>query len=100
MKNRQIGLDLFTELIYVLGMDYRLDELSRLNGHRVADIIDLQVERQRVKPQLKVAVGDESPPARVVEHPGSAPGRPVADPRPLDKEQQEDVFLPSSHDVS
>ena len=100
LKNRQIGLDLFTELVYVLGMDYRLDELSRLNGRHVADIIDLQAERRRVGQSLGVGTGPQQSPARVVTHPGTAAARGAAQSRKLDKEQQEDVLLSSSEDVS
>jgi UDP-GlcNAc:undecaprenyl-phosphate GlcNAc-1-phosphate transferase len=48
LHNRQNGLDLFSELSYALGFDDRLDRLNGHVGRNVADIIDLQVERQRV----------------------------------------------------
>ena len=48
LHNRQNGLDLFSELSYALGFDDRLDKLNGHVGRNVADIIDLQVERQRV----------------------------------------------------
>ncbi len=48
LHNRQHGLDLFTELSYALGLDDRLDKLSGQVGQNVADIIDLQAERQRL----------------------------------------------------
>jgi UDP-GlcNAc:undecaprenyl-phosphate GlcNAc-1-phosphate transferase len=94
LKNRQIGLDLFSELVYVLGLDYRLDELSRFNGRHVADIIDLQAERQRVGTPRAKAIAAEMGGGQVVEHPhaGSA--------GELDKERPEDVLFPSSHDAS
>ena len=52
LQNRRHGLDLFTELTYALGFDDRLDRMQgKVGGNvagNVAEIIDLQVERQRV----------------------------------------------------
>ena len=48
LENRKHGLDLFTELFYALGFDDRLDKLAGQVGQDVADIIDLQAERQKV----------------------------------------------------
>lgn len=48
LHNRQHGLDLFTEISYALGLDDRLDQLGSQAGRNVADIIDLQTERQRL----------------------------------------------------
>lgn len=48
LHNRQHGLDLFTEISYALGLDDRLDKLAGQVGQDVADIIDLQTERQRM----------------------------------------------------
>ena len=48
LENRKHGLDLFTEILYVLGFDDRLDQLRGNVGQDVADIIDLQAARQRV----------------------------------------------------
>lgn len=48
LHNRQHGLDLFTEISYALGLDDRLDQLGGQAGRNVADIIDLQAERQRL----------------------------------------------------
>ncbi|MBK8166018.1 MAG: undecaprenyl/decaprenyl-phosphate alpha-N-acetylglucosaminyl 1-phosphate transferase [bacterium] len=48
LRNRQHGLDLFSELSYALGLDDRLDKLTGRIEQDVADIIDLQAERQRV----------------------------------------------------
>lgn len=48
LHNRQHGLDLFTEISYALGLDDRLDQLAGHAGQNVADIIDLQSERQRL----------------------------------------------------
>lgn len=49
LQNRKRGLDLFTELLYALGFDDRLDKLAAHAEGDVADIIDLQAERQRVE---------------------------------------------------
>ena len=48
LQNRRHGLDLFTELSYALGFDDRLDRLEGKADGDVAEIIDLQAERQRV----------------------------------------------------
>ena len=48
LKNRRRGLDLFSEIFYAVGFDDRLDLFSGV-GHNVADIIDLQAERARVR---------------------------------------------------
>ncbi len=48
LHNRQHGLDLFTEISYALGLDDRLDQMGGAAGQNVADIIDLQSERQRL----------------------------------------------------
>ncbi len=52
LQNRRHGLDLFTEMTYALGFDDRLDRLEgKVGGNEagnVAEIIDLQAERQRV----------------------------------------------------
>ncbi len=45
---RRHGLDLFTEMSYALGFDDRLDRLGGKVDGDVAEIIDLQAERQRV----------------------------------------------------
>ncbi len=47
LQNRQRGLDLFSELSYALGFDDRLDIMTDQVGRNVADIIDLQAERQK-----------------------------------------------------
>ena len=48
LQNRRYGLDLFTEMTYALGFDDRLDRMPGEVGGNVAEIIDLQAERQRV----------------------------------------------------
>lgn len=57
LQNRRHGLDLFSELSYALGMDDRLDKLTGRIEQNVADIIDLQAERQRVA-RLKAGMRD------------------------------------------
>jgi len=48
LHNRQQGFDLFSELSYALGFNDRMDRLNNQGGQAVADIIDLQAERQKV----------------------------------------------------
>jgi len=48
LQNRKLGLDLFTEIFYAVGFDDRLDKMVGEHGRHVAEVIDLQVERQRV----------------------------------------------------
>ncbi len=48
VQNRRQGLDLFSEVSYALGLDDRLDKLTGRIEQDVADIIDLQAERQRM----------------------------------------------------
>jgi hypothetical protein len=48
LQNRRHGLDLYSEVSYALGLDDRLDKLTGRIEQDVADIIDLQAERQRV----------------------------------------------------
>ncbi len=65
LQNRRHGLDLFTEMTYALGFDDRLDRLDGKTGGNVAEIIDLQAERQRVaraqRVRLEGTTGTESP---------------------------------------
>jgi UDP-GlcNAc:undecaprenyl-phosphate GlcNAc-1-phosphate transferase len=56
LKNRAQGLDLFSEIFYAVGFDDRLDKVSALGDH-VADIIDLQAERARVRSGRSVRDG-------------------------------------------
>ena len=100
LKNRSMGLDLFTELAYTLGLDYRLDELSILNGRHVADVIDLQSERERVRQPMTRAAGGGTGRAEVVEHPGRVAPRAGRKPDQADKEQREDAIFSSTKDVS
>lgn len=57
LQNRRHGLDLFSEVSYALGLDDRLDKLTGRFEQDVADIIDLQAERQRVA-RLKAGMRD------------------------------------------
>ncbi len=47
LENRKRGVDLFSELSFALGFDDGLDLLTGEGGQNVADIIDLQAERQK-----------------------------------------------------
>ncbi len=47
LHNRQQGFDLFSEMSYALGFNDRMDNLNNQGGQAVADIIDLQAERQK-----------------------------------------------------
>jgi hypothetical protein len=49
LKNRQQGLDLFSEIFYAVGFDDRIDKMNGGIGSNVADIIDLQAERAKVE---------------------------------------------------
>ncbi len=48
LHNRAQGFDLFSELFFALGFNDRMDHLNNQAGQHVADIIDLQAERQKV----------------------------------------------------
>lgn len=68
LHNRQQGVDLFSEIFYALGFNDSIDQLNSRAGQNVADVIDLQVERQKVaemKARLrhidKAASGDDKP---------------------------------------
>ena len=67
LKNRKHGLDLFTELFYALGFDDRLDKLASQVGTDVADIIDLQAERQKVARARSILLEGTSGSETVVE---------------------------------
>lgn len=59
LENRKQGIDLFSELSYALGFHDRI-EVLRSEAHRnVADIIDLQAERQRVTRQQEQKVDEK-----------------------------------------
>ncbi len=60
LQNRKQGIDLFSELSYALGFNDRIDMLTSEAHRNVADIIDLQAERQRVA--RKLASGGEDTP--------------------------------------
>jgi len=71
LQNRRLGLDLFSEVSYALGLDDRLDKLTGRIEQDVADIIDLQAERQRVA-RVRAAQRDGTTGALAV--PEDAPG--------------------------
>lgn len=61
LHNRQQGIDLFSEIGYALGFNDRIGVLTSEAQQNVADIIDLQAERQRVA-RKRASGGDEDPP--------------------------------------
>ena len=63
LHNRKQGIDLFSEISYALGLNDRIEVLASESPQNVADIIDLQAERQRVARQ-RASGGDD-------DHPGS-----------------------------
>ena len=100
LENRKLGLDLFTELSYALGLNFRLDDLFPLNGRQVADVIDLQSERQRVQTPYRSRTELIPRQGEVVKHPGRAqPVRKSAHPAPA-KDQREDAIFSTTEDVS
>lgn len=93
-RNRRLGIDSFTEVLYILGLDDRLERRLWAHGRRVAEIVDLQAERQRVGQTLAAAVGaGGGPPTR--RGPGAAPRDGKAGP-----ESREDVLLSTTRDIS
>jgi UDP-GlcNAc:undecaprenyl-phosphate GlcNAc-1-phosphate transferase len=100
LKNRQIGLDLFTEIFYVLGLDYRLDELSRLNGRHLAEIIDLHAEEQHPQEDLAAAARAQGSPAKVVKHPASASLSRRDGDAELNQPHRDDVVYTTSEEIS
>jgi len=100
LKNRKLGLDLFTELSYALGLNFRLDDLFPLNGRQLADIIDIQSERQRVQPPFTPASAGGKGQAEVVKHPGRAKVPREKDLAQVAKDQREDALFSSTEDVS
>ena len=60
LQNRAQGIDLFSEFFYALGFNDSMDSLNNQAGTNVADIIDLQVERQKLtrKRTLDATTGD------------------------------------------
>lgn len=70
LQNRRHGLDLFSEVSYALGLDDRLDKLTGRIEQDVADIIDLQAERQRV---ARIRAGRRDGTTGAVAEPEDAP---------------------------
>jgi hypothetical protein len=100
LENRKLGLDLFTELSYALGLNFRLDDLFPLNGRQVADVIDLQSERQRVQTPYQPRPGTIPGQGEVVHHPGRAKSLSKGDPATVAKDQREDALFSSTEDAS
>jgi len=96
LKNRRFGLDLFSEIGYALGLDARAEDMPGLQGRNVAEIIDLQAQRPRVKVPRRAAPGSGGP-GRVVEHPASTAGSRESNSY---QQQAEDAVLSSTEDVS
>ena len=48
LSNRRFGWDLFSELFYALGLDDRLGGHSGLHGRRVAEVVELHADRQKI----------------------------------------------------
>jgi UDP-GlcNAc:undecaprenyl-phosphate/decaprenyl-phosphate GlcNAc-1-phosphate transferase len=63
LHNRQHGLDLFSELTYALGFNDSIDHLATKVGQNVADIIDLQTERQKMASIREMEEKTAAPPA-------------------------------------
>ncbi len=98
-RNRAQGYDSFTEILYILGFDDRLDQRLWARGRRVAEVVDLQAERERVARSLAMAAGAEEPRAPA----GRAATGPAAPrhgrvPRPAE-EQRPDVVLTTPRDL-
>jgi UDP-GlcNAc:undecaprenyl-phosphate GlcNAc-1-phosphate transferase len=99
MRNRRVGLDIFTEINYALGLDNRLDDLNGLHGRHVAEVIDLHAERQhQVSGRQPLETGSSGMGA-VVAHPASAAARARASDAALEETGENAVYSPSE-DVS
>jgi len=93
LQNRRFGWDLFSELLYALGLDRRLESDQRLWSRHVAEIIELHAGRQKaaVKPPAPASGA-----AEVVPHPASSKAAGGGD----SPEASEDAVLSTSRDVS
>lgn len=101
-RNRALGFDSFTEILYILGFDDRLELRLGARRRRVAGIVDLQAERERVQRTLVAAAAAAG---------GAVSGRLVPLPAPTalrrraveagaPEDMGEDVVLPTTHDIS
>ncbi len=102
LRNRKFGLDLFTELSYALGIDYRLNGLERLdglNGQNLVDIIDLRTEPAARQRSRTVPEDEAKRPAAVVKHPATAALQ-ANNPELVDEEVADDGLFSSTKDVS
>ena len=97
-RNRRVGLDAFTEILYVLGFDDRLEERLWANGRQVAEIVDLQAERARVQRAMAAAAGSDVAPAVELAAPAGAPR--IARAPARDQRHDEDVLLSTPQDFS
>lgn len=61
LQNRKHGIDLFSEVSYALGFNDRMDPLTGEARRDVADIIDLQAERQRMNGKTAGDPDEDSP---------------------------------------
>ena len=98
-RNRALGFDSFTEILYILGFDDRLEQRLGARGRRVAGIVDLQAERERVQRTLAAAAGGAVP-GRLVPRPAPTASRRRATEAGAPEEAGEDVVLPTTHDLS
>jgi UDP-GlcNAc:undecaprenyl-phosphate GlcNAc-1-phosphate transferase len=99
MRNRGVGLDIFTELSYAVGLENRLDEMSGLHGRNVAEVIDLHAERQYQESAALHGQDGAAVLGSVVAHPAAATDsapRPGAD---LETGGEDAVYSPTK-DVS
>ncbi len=81
------ALDFFSELLFVLGLDDKVEDTFRRRRRQVAEIIDIQAERNkvlRVMTAAAAAAGSHAA-ADVVEHPGDVKSFPRAAAAPADK---------------
>jgi len=68
-RDSEPALDFFSELLFVLGLDDKVEDTFHRRRRQVAEIIDIQAERSRVSRVMTAAAGSRTP-ADVVEHPG------------------------------
>ncbi len=62
-EGSDLSLDFFTEMLFVLGLDDKLEISARSERREVAEIIDLQAERHRVSRIMAAAAGGDGEPA-------------------------------------
>ncbi len=101
-RNRVLGFDSLTEILYIFGFDDRLEQRLGAPRRRVAGIVDLQAERERVQRTLVAvaAVAGDPGPGRLVTHPAPAASRRRTVEAGAPEEMGEDVVLPTTRDFS